>query len=281
MGHEVALVPRAAQAPAGSDGIDRAFAALSVELGRYERGDVGHKEDSELIGDVALLERLLRRAHRFGDYAKRFALLEFETYLEISRHVTESMRGRVKDGYVIDFLVTLDDAQVEEVRKKVASGVRLKTIVNEKHRCDATNDNFAKLRNMSDEIVADYRRSGSATCSASIFYEGVCRKSSTTHVMSVDIVDMFTRETRERLLKAGAVSIGDGSGRYFNPGDKDTGKAIANRIKEIKADIMAVVRICTACPDYARNDLFDSVRETLRVAEETVAQTAEVMCADA
>lgn len=263
-------VVRCTSKAAGADGIERAFNVLNAEILRYANDAPNKKPSDEVLKDLDILEKLLKKAEQYGTYASKFCLLELDALTEIAKKSTSSMKGRIKDGALIDFIASLNEEQYKELRDKCASGIRVKSVVYGTKRMCEIRDKQTRCISVSNDIVNDFRKNGTAQLSTEVFYGELIDHAKETSF----IVNASVRETRARILKSGAVGIKDGSGTYIRAGDKRTGEAIANRLTEIKQDVLSIVRICSNAPEFARDGMFSEVSLVIETANETIGQLA-------
>lgn len=200
----------------------------------------------ETVDSVDKLKRMLDIAEQYGEYATRFCILEAEMYLKIKDIRGADSRLTPSKRRMVDWLRRMDDAELEKImRNEVMWGTRLQAVFRRNEGAAGVDHKRAmdKLHRKSEEIIEDCRIYGIARLNADEFMKEFSNRTRP----SPDYVRPFVEHTRDKLLKAGAVGLGDGDGTYILAGkcDKEQAiKAITCRLQCIMRDLESLVSLC-------------------------------------
>lgn len=221
------------------------------------------------IDDMAILEAYVKRAREYSELAAKYIHLECDMWCKIADLCDDADLRKE----VIHILTRAENNILLWVRKKDAKGReqihidadRGRTIKAQRRddiACQNMCEKFNVYQDAAKRLLDEYDNHGKVALTVATFTDKIDGR----HKIDNQTVSAYIRDTRNKLLKRGAVSGGDGSGTYFNPKNanrRDVRDAIDNRIAEVLQDIENIRMLCEECGGFVFLSEVDKMREAV------------------
>lgn len=245
------------------------------------------------IDDMSLLQEMLKHEREYARLATEYLVLEAKMWMSIvdhwhaacdahkaARSQDNCSPGEMRVEYdgqngaeflssltrkehsIFNYVREMDDAQRQEMVGKCAAGVS----VNQQRLSAMASENIAdeveRYRQISKKIVDDYTAKGTTVCSVEEFN----RQWAYRKPMKLDTAKAYVESTRDRLLRSGAVGIGDGAGTYIDPKNTDNEKireAVRTRVFSLISDVKKLHALCDEVGYKPENDLVSYLRREI------------------
>lgn len=245
------------------------------------------------IDDMSLLQEMLKHEREYSRLAAEYLVLEAKMWMSIVDHwraVCESYREAkeqtsqssdemaveydgqdgaqflsllsLKERRIFDFVRQMDDAKREEMVARCGRGESINQQRLSAMACENVADEIERYRQISKKIVEDFTTSGTTVCSVDEFN----RQWSYRKPMKLDTAKAYVESTRDRLLRSGAVGVGDGVGTYIDPKNTDNEKiqkAVRTRIYSLISDVKKLHALCEEVGCRPENDLISYLRREI------------------
>jgi len=195
------------------------------------------------MDDLDLAEVLLKRAGVLGKWASWVCAKEAEILVRVAR-LGVDVKSRAD---TIAWLREKSDEQIADILSECATGVRIGVIKGRETRMRKNAEREERLvkeyGRVSDSFVDDLEKHGEVTLNVEEFVDRWAGETAPDGKMMRATID----HTHNRLLRAGAVGLGDTSGLYIDRDNDDVDKVckvISNRVRRIHADAVALRKYC-------------------------------------
>ena len=206
-------------------------------------GAVDSDAAKDAVDAVADLERTLKFARQFGEYASQFCLLEARTYIKISEYEDAEDKLSRREKNLVAWIRTKTSQEIADILEKCARGIRIDNIRNRDCATSRKERSVTECKRISEEIVNEALTTGKTRLSKSRFYE----ESTGGGKLDPEVVSAFTESTRDKLLRSNVYGVGDGSGCYIATrvcNRRDVTKIVSNRLRSIADDLKSIKQIC-------------------------------------
>ena len=208
-------------------------------------------------GMLKSLEEQIKAADRWGEYASKFCVLEFQMWIKIAEveGSEEKLNATQKD--TVAWIRSKSKEELDELLEICREGRKIRTIILEERRANRSeiveHNKDAEYKRISDKIVDNLDKFGFTTLTPSSFIENW---RNTFAAPDSKTVKAYIESTRDRLLKKNAYGLGD-SGTYMlikKCSDKNIASIVETRIKSILADLHSLAEICQQTDFYVDDD---------------------------
>lgn len=225
------------------------------------------------IDDMALLEQLLKRAHKYKEYATKYLVLECDMWLKITElHETRSAKVMRllsrKECNLVEWLLEKDDAERLKVREYCRAGRSVYMQRADEVSCSNARTRPQMYGDIIEAMAKDCARNGRVTANYEAFID---RWRDRRYPPNPEIIRAYVKVARDTLLKNGAVSLGDGTGEYFLPSPDEPQKAYEaamQRLQAIENDIRSVCKLLSTAEITMMPHCTDGIRDALACLEE-------------
>ena len=201
-------------------------------------GSTSPEDARDAVKKVSQLERMLKAAGKYGEYASKYISLEARTYIDVAKIIgsADDLSGiHWRKRELIEWLHDMPQKQMEEVYGEcVEHGVRIGAVYNNYVKTISDNVKNERVIEKSREMLGEYL----ATDRVKVSAEGM-------YGVEPEIADAVVNRVRTKLIHHGAVCIG--GGEYVNPesdiAKPELDKAMRIRAQSILADIRALYEL--------------------------------------
>ena len=201
-------------------------------------GATSPQDASDAVKKVSQLEKLLKAAGQYGEYASKYIALEARTYIDVAKvigSVSELSGVHSKKRDLIEWLHDMSPSAMEDVFNEcVEHGVRISAVFNNYVKTVSDSRKNKRVIEKSRELLGEYLATDKVVVSLDSLYD-----------VEPEIKDAVSNRVRTKLIQHGAVCIGGST--YINPESdiarSELEKAMRIRAKSILADIRALCEL--------------------------------------
>ena len=213
------------------------------------------KDAAQCVEDMSLLEEMLKHAHEYKNLVKEYCILEAKMWIRIAgldfyddeKHGYDYKHTLGTKGWnLVQWIRCQSDDEIASVMFEVSRGKRIQDVRLEQQRIEKWMADQDEYKRCATEFIDEYKTHGETKVNAESFYQ----KWSSRRKADPHTVRAWLGETRNALLKAGAIGLGDGDGTYLAVTDEPSqkahmAKAITNRLFSMARDSENIVKICS------------------------------------
>lgn len=229
----------------------------------------------QCVDDMGLLEAVLRRVHAYEEKAREYLTMECLMWFRIAEVCGKSTwqwreTFKAHERRLIEWVNTKGEKQRRKIVRRCATGIGVRAQMNEQRRMeraaakareDAQREVWKAEREAQEaehkrEAIERREKAKSDACMRlmeKFSDSGVVRCNRGSFDMAASSQDLTANEvrhmvedTRDMLLQAGAVGLGDGDGTYIDPKAADyidVKRAINQRVRGVANDIKSITKL--------------------------------------
>ena len=211
---------------------------MSAEMMLPSRGEIVSARQAQMaMEETKRAEDALRRLGELKERIRELVAYEVSTYRAIvDAGLQDAVKG-VRDLNLLDKFSKMSEAHLNDVCETcIRMGVSLRYYFESHRKEEQRMKLLTDAQNELNGVVDDYKKTGFAVMPPSV---SVRNRNDALGAAMVGL----RKVTRDRLLQAGAVGIGDG--KYVNPKEHqhEVWLALIERADQTKADMMSVARL--------------------------------------
>lgn len=223
------------------------------------------------MDDIEFAKVLIERANAAGEVACVLLVKEAELLRKVASMSCWEQVDKRRD--MLKWVHGKSDEAWEKIVERCSQGTSISRIKAEETRAEnevrKLDRHLEEHKRISGEIRKEFEETGKTRLSV----EEYDRRWTLKEMPDIEARRAFIEKTKNDLINAGAVGLGDGTGRYTNPltADRDETKAfVENRLRSLANDVHALKQECVKAryvvPAAATQPIRDAL-DLLEVAE--------------